>query len=280
DVVQRVRVCPLGAGALAGNPFRIDRRALARSLGFDAVAQNSIDAVSDRDFVVEFLSWAALTQTHLSSLAEDLIIWASREFNFVEIDDAYATGSSLMPQKKNPDSLELIRGKSGRVIGHLTGTLTMLKGLPTAYNKDMQEDKEPLFDVIETLKIELPVCTGVIRTLTVNADQMAAALDEATLATDLADYLVSRGVSFRQSHHLVGEAVRTAENLGVSLNQLELDAYQAISPAFAGDVYDVFDVRRSVEARSTEGGTSTTAVQTQIQRAWEKLRTAGRTSGE
>jgi len=169
DVTGRTRVCPLGAGALAGNPFGIDRRALAEALGFAAVAPNSIDAVNDRDYVVDFLAWAALTQIHLSNLAEDLIVWASREFGFVEIADAYATGSSLMPQKKNPDSLELLRGKSGRVIGHLTGLLTTLKGLPTAYNKDLQEDKEPLFDAVDTLKMELPIAAGVIRTLKVNA---------------------------------------------------------------------------------------------------------------
>jgi argininosuccinate lyase len=267
DVAGRTSVCPLGAGALAGNPFDVDRGALAKALGFDAVAPNSVDAVSDRDYVVEFLAWAALTQTHLSNLAEDLIIWASREFGFVAIDDAYATGSSLMPQKKNPDALELMRGKSGRVIGHLTGLLTTLKGLPTAYNKDLQEDKEGLFDVIDTLKMELPVAAGVIRTLQVKAERMAAALDVGMLATDLADYLVRKGVPFRESHHLVGEAVRQAEELGVSLDELELKAYQTISPAFAEDVYDAFDVERSVEARAAEVGTAPSAVRAQIKRA-------------
>jgi argininosuccinate lyase len=267
DVAGRARVCPLGAGALAGNPFDVDRQALADALGFDAVTPNSVDAVSDRDYVVEFLAWAALTQSHLSSLAEDLIIWASREFGFVEISDAYATGSSLMPQKKNPDSLELIRGKSGRVIGHLTGLLTTLKGLPTAYNKDLQEDKEGLFDAIDTLKLELPIAAGVVRTLMVNAEAMRAALNEAMLATDLADYLVRKGVPFRQSHHLVGQAVRRAEEVGVSLDRLKLSAYQAISSAFAADVYDVFDFERSVEARDVEGGTSSRAVQVQIEKA-------------
>jgi len=267
DVAERTRVCPLGAGALAGNPFDIDRQALTRALGFDAVAPNSIDAVNDRDYVVEFLAWAALTQTHLSNLAEDLIIWASREFGFVEIDDAYATGSSLMPQKKNPDSLELMRGKTGRMIGHLTGLLTMLKGLPTAYNKDLQEDKEALFDAVDTLRMELPIAAGVIRTLKVKADRMSSALDEAILATDLADYLVRKGVPFRQSHHLVGKAVRQAEELEVSLNELNLSTYQAISLAFAEDVHEVFDFQRSVEARTAEGGTSTSAVRAQIEGA-------------
>jgi len=271
DVAQRTGVCPLGAGALAGNPFDVDRQALAEALGFETAAPNSIDAVNDRDYAVEFLAWAALTQVHLSNLAEDLIIWASREFGFVEIDDAYATGSSLMPQKKNPDSLELMRGKSGRIIGHLTGLLTTLKGLPTAYNKDLQEDKEGLFDAVDTLKIELAVAAGVIRTLQVNADTMRSALEEGMLATDLADYLVRKGVPFRQSHHLVGRAVRRAEENNVSLDQLPLRAYQAISPAFAEDVYGVFDFRRSVEARITDGGTAPSAVEAQIERGRAKI---------
>ena len=267
DVTRRTQVCPLGSGALAGNPFDIDRRVLAAELGFDGVSENSIDAVSDRDYVVEFLAWAALVQVHLSCLAEDLILWASREFGFVEIADAYSTGSSLMPQKKNPDALELMRGKSGRVVGHLVGLLTALKGLPSAYDKDLQEDKEAVFDVIDTLKMELPIAAGVIRTLEVNAGRMAAALDDGMLATDLADYLVRKGVPFRESHHLVGRAVRRAEELGVPLKALELAEYQAIHPAFAGDVYAVFDFRRSVEARETEGGTAPVAVRIQIKQA-------------
>jgi argininosuccinate lyase len=267
DVTARTRVCPLGGGALAGNPFEIDREALAEALGFDSAAENSVDAANDRDFVVEFLAWAALTQVHLSSLAEDLILWANQAFGFIELDDAYATGSSLMPQKKNPDSLELLRGKSGRVIGHLTGMLTTLKGLPTAYNKDLQEDKEGLFDVIDTLEMALPIATGVIRTMEVRGDQMEAALDEAMLATDLADYLVRKGVPFRQSHYVVGQAVRRAERLGCSLEELSVTEYQAIHPAFAEDVHDVFDFRRSVEARSAKGGTAPSAVEKQIEQA-------------
>jgi len=219
-VARRTRVCPLGSGALAGHPLGIDRQALAAELGFATVSENSVDAVSDRDYAVEFLAWAALVQVHLSCLAEELIVWASREFGFVQVDEAYSTGSSLMPQKKNPDSLELIRGKSGRMVGHLVGLLTTLKGLPSAYDKDLQEDKEALFDAIDTLKMELPIAAGVIRTLKVNTARMAAALDDAILATDLADYLVRKGVPFRQSHHLVGQAVRRAEELGVSLKEL------------------------------------------------------------
>jgi argininosuccinate lyase len=267
DVTKRTSVLPLGAGALAGNPFGIDRQAIASELGFANVSQNSIDAVSDRDYVVEFLAWASLVQVHLSSLAEDLILWASQEFGFVQIDDAYSTGSSLMPQKRNPDSLELIRGKSGRVVGHLVGLLTTLKGLPSSYNKDLQEDKEPLFDVIDTLKVELPIAAGVIRTLKVNAERMADDLLDSLLATDLADYLVRKGVPFRQSHHLVGQVVRQAEELGIPLEELPLAEYQSISPAFANDVYGVFDFVRSVEAREAEGSTAPAAVRAQIEQA-------------
>ena len=267
DALRRIMICPLGAGALAGNPFDIDRQALAADLGFRAVAENSVDAVGDRDYVVELLAWAALLQTHLGSLAEDLIVWSSREFGFVDIDEAYSTGSSLMPQKKNPDSLELIRGKSGRIIGRLIGTLTMLKGLPSAYNKDMQEDKEAVFEVIDTLNVELPVAAAVIRTLKVNESRMSSALDESILATDLADYLVRKGVPFRESHHLVGRAVQEAENTGVPLSDLGLAEFRAIDPAFDGDLYQVFDCRRSVEARKTEGGTAPAMVRAQIKKA-------------
>jgi argininosuccinate lyase len=267
NVATRTRVCPLGAGALAGNPFGIDRAVLADELGFDAVSENSVDAVSDRDFAVEFLAWAALIQVHLSGLAENLIVWASHEFGFVEIADAYATGSSLMPQKRNPDSLELMRGKSGRVIGHLTGLLTTLKGSSSSYSKDLQEDKEALFDAIDTLKIELPIAAGVVRTLKVNTDRMQAALDDGLLATDLADYLVRKGVPFRESHHLVGQAVRRAEKLRVSLRKLSLEEYRAIHPSFTEDLYRVFNFRRSVEARNTEGGTAPDAVRAQIAEA-------------
>ena len=266
-VAERCSVSPLGAGALAGNPFPIDRGALAAELGFAAVAQNSIDAVSDRDYVVEFLSWAALVQVHLSGLAEDLIIWSSREFGFVQLVEAYTTGSSLMPQKRNPDSLELMRAKSGRIAGHLLGTLTTLKGLPSAYNKDLQEDKEALFDTLDTLALELPLATAAIGTLQVNAQRMAAALDDAMLATELADYLVRKGIPFRQSHHLAGQAVRKAETTGVSLQALDLAEYAAIHPVFAADLYDVLDVRQAVAARDVEGGTAPAAVRLQIERA-------------
>jgi argininosuccinate lyase len=267
ELTRRTSVSPLGAGALAGNPFGLDRSQLAAELGFAAVSENSVDAVCDRDHLVEFLAWAALLQVHLSSLAEDLIIWSSREFSFVQVDEAYATGSSLMPQKRNPDSLELMRGKSGRVTGHLVSLLTTLKGLPSAYNKDLQEDKEAIFDVIDTLQVELPVAAGVVSTLVVNGPRMAAALDDAMLATDLADYLVRKGLPFRQSHHIVGEVVRLAEESATNLESLELAQFQAIHPAFANDVYQVFQFQRSVEARDVQGGTAPEAVRAQIDKA-------------
>jgi argininosuccinate lyase len=271
-VAQRTSVLSLGSGALAGNPLGIDRHALANQLGFSTVAENSVDAVSDRDYVVEFLAWAALVQIHLSGLAEDLIIWSTQEFGFVHLDEAYATGSSLMPQKRNPDSLELIRGKSGRILGHLTGLLTVLKGLPSAYNKDLQEDKEAVFDAIDTMSIELPIAAAIIRTLKVNSGRMTAALDHAILATDLADYLVSKGVHFRESHHIIGQAVRRAEEMDQSLIEMSLTEYQSIHQAFGEDVYDVFDCRRSIEARDAEGGTAPAALAIQLERAEQKLK--------
>ncbi len=267
DVLGRTAMCPLGSGALAGNPFGINREAMAEQLGFSGLTENSLDGVGDRDFAVEFLAWAALVQVHLSNLAEDLILWASREFGFVQIGEEYSTGSSIMPQKRNPDSLELIRGKSGRVVGRLTGLLTTLKGLPSAYNKDLQEDKEGVFDAVDTLAMELPIAAGVIQTLQVNEARMAAVLDGALLATDLADYLVHKGVPFRECHGLVGAAVRLAEARGVDLKDLALADYQTLHPAFADDVSDVFDAHRSVKARNSVGGTAPQAVRQQIERA-------------
>ncbi len=271
DLAHRASVMPLGSAALAGNTFGIDREALAADLGFEAVSRNSLDAVADRDFIAEFLFWAALLQTHLSRLAEDLIIYASGEFHFVELDDAFSTGSSIMPQKKNPDPLELARGKTGRMVGHLVSLLTTLKGLPSAYDKDLQEDKEPLFDAIDTLEIELPVLTGVIATLTVNRERMAAALGDELLATDLADYLARRGVPFRESHALVGQAVRRALALGCGLRALPLEEYAAISPHFGADVRDALDFRRSVSRHDVTGGTAPSAVEAQIREAREVL---------
>ena len=271
ELEQRTSILPLGSGALAGHALGIDRQFLAQQLGFTRLAENSMDAVSDRDHIIEFLAWAALLQVHLSRMAEDLITWSSAEFGFVELDDAYATGSSLMPQKKNPDSLELLRGKAGRLIGHLVALLTTVKGLPSTYNKDLQEDKEPLFDAMDTLELALPVAAGVIATLKVHPQRMAEALDDGMLATDLADYLVHRGVPFRRSHHLVGQVVRRALERGVPLQELPLEEFREVIEDFGEDVYQVFDFRRSVEARVSYGGTATQAVRQQLARARERL---------
>lgn len=272
NCAQRVAVLPLGAGALAGNALGIDREFLARELGFERVSENSIDAVSDRDFIAEFLFDAALLNVHLSHLGEDLILYSTSEFDFVAMDDAYATGSSLMPQKKNPAALELARGKAARLIGHLTTLLAMLKGLPSSYDNDLQEDKEPLFDAVDTLDALLPVIAGVIRTLRLNPDKMRAALAAAILATDLADYLVRRDVPFREAHRKVGDAVKLAEARGVELSELSLDEYKKIAPEFGADVKEVFDFTRSVAAREIVGGTGPNAVREQIARAKEIVR--------
>ncbi|OQA41004.1 MAG: Argininosuccinate lyase 1 [Chloroflexi bacterium ADurb.Bin325] len=227
---------------------------------------NSLDAVSDRDFVAEFLFWAALLGVHLSRWAEDLILWSSREFGFVTLADAYSTGSSLMPQKKNPDALELLRGKSGRLTGGLMGLLTVLKGLPAAYDKDLQEDKEPLFDAVDTLALALPVAQGVLETLTIHPERMLAALGDEMLATDLADALVRAGVPFRESHHLVGRAVRRAEELGCPLRAVPPAELRAISPHLAAaEMAAVWDFERSVEQRAVAGGTARAAVLAQIE---------------
>jgi argininosuccinate lyase len=267
DLKTRVAVLPLGSGALAGNPFDIDQEFLARELGFERVADNSLDAVSDRDFIAELLFDAALVQIHLSRLAEDLIIYSSDEFGFIVIDDAYATGSSLMPQKKNPDALELVRGKTGRVVGDLNTLLVVLKGLPSTYDKDLQEDKEPLFDALDTLEMTLPITTGIIATLRVNAERMRAALDDSLLATDLADYLVRRGVPFREAHRRVGEVVKLAETRGVRLSALSPEEWHTLASEFEADVKEVFDFERSIEQRAGVGGTAREAVQAQIAKA-------------
>jgi argininosuccinate lyase len=263
-LVRRVNVLPLGAGALSGNPLELDQAYLARELGFDAIALNSMDAVSDRDCLVEFLSCASLLQIHLSRLAEDLVLYSSPALGFVEIADAYATGSSLMPQKKHADSLELIRGKTGRVVGDLMGILTMLKGLPSTYNKDLQEDKEALFDAIDTLSMTLPVAAAVIETLSVRPNRMRAALADELLATELADYLVTKGVPFREAHSLVGQAVRRAQALGVGLRNLPLPDYQEISNLFRRDLLKWLDFERAVERRTSVGGTARASIEVQL----------------
>ena len=264
DAAARTSSLPLGAGALAGNALGIDREFLARELGFARVSENSIDAVSDRDFIAEFLFDSALVGVHLSRLGEDLVLYSSAEFGFVTMDDAYATGSSLMPQKKNPDAMELARGKSARLIGDLTTLLTLLKGLPSSYDKDLQEDKEPLFDAVDTLDVLLPVVAGVIRTMRVNADKMEGALDTSMLATDLADYLVRRGMPFRDAHRKVGEAVKLAEARGLTLAELSPEDYAALAPEFGADVRQVFDFAQSLAVREVIGGTGPRAVREQI----------------
>lgn len=266
ELAERVNIMPLGSGALAGNPFPIDRRQLAEELGFRDITWNSMDGVSDRDFIVEFLFWATLTMVHLSRFAEDLIIYSSREFGFVTLADAYSTGSSLMPQKKNPDALELLRGKSGRLVGHLTGLVMTLKGLPSTYNKDLQEDKEPLFDAVASLSGSLQIACGVLSTLRTNPAAMRAALAPEMLATDLAEYLVRKGVPFRESHHVAGAAVQMAELQGIPLSHLGIDDLQKLHSAFESDVEQVWSFDQSVERRDVEGGTSRRAQLAQIAR--------------
>lgn len=263
----RVATLPLGAGALAGTPFPIDRRQLAQNLGFETVALNSIDAVSDRDFAAEFLFAAAMIAIHLSRLSEMLIIYSSQEFGFIEISDAYATGSSLMPQKKNPDMLELTRGKSGTIIGHLAGLLAVLKATPSAYDKDLQEDKAPVFETADNLMLMLPVIAGLLSTLAIFPDRMQAALNPALLATDLADYLVEHGIPFREAHAVVGKLVRHAQASGMRLDQVPLAEMQTISAAFQPDAVAVFDFQKSIARRNNLGGTGPEAVKQQINQA-------------
>ena len=277
DCFRRVNVCPLGAGALAGSTLPLDREAVARLLGFvDAkgrpqLAQNSMDAVSDRDFAIEFCSTAALIAVHLSRLAEDVILWASTEFGFIRIDDAYTTGSSLMPQKRNPDVAELTRGKTGRVFGNLVALLTLLKGLPMSYNRDLQEDKQRLFDTVDTTAAVLSLMTAMLDSVQVNAQACtAAASDPMLLATDLADYLVRRGMPFRQAHHLVGRVVAVAEEQGKRLSELSVSELQALDPLFRADVPDVFDLQKAMARRTVLGAPGTAQVKRQLQR-WQKL---------
>ncbi|KAG9078138.1 argininosuccinate lyase [Ceratobasidium sp. UAMH 11750] len=265
ELVPRISVLPLGSGALAGNPFRVDREFLAKELGFQSIAENSLWGVSDRDYIVEFLMWASLAMTHASRMAEDLIVYSTAEFGFIQLSDAYSTGSSMMPQKKNPDSLELLRGKSGRVFGNMAGFLMTLKGLPSTYNKDLQEDKEPLFDAVDTVTASFQIAEGVIATLNVNAEKMRAALTMDMLATDLADYLVRKGMPFRETHHISGRAVALAESSGIQISDITLEQYKQLSPKFEEDVAEVFDFEKSVEQRNVIGGTSRQTVDRQIE---------------
>ena len=265
DLIKRVSVLPLGSGALAGVPFDMDRSALAEALGFAELSQNSLDAVSDRDFAAEYLFCAAMIGIHLSKLSEQIVLYTSAEFGFFELSDGFSTGSSLMPQKKNPDVFELARGKTGLLIGLLTGLLATLKGLPSSYDKDLQEDKAPVFQATDTLVAILPVMAGALRSITTRSERMRNAIDSTMMATDLADYLVNKGIPFREAHSMAGSMVRRAIENKCSLEDLSLETYQAVGP-FEADVYEVFDPMRSTEKRNAIGGTSLPSVRNQIQR--------------
>ena len=254
DIRARMNTCPLGAGALAGTTYPLDRAYTAGLLGFDAPTRNSMDSVSDRDYVIELLAALSTVMMHLSRFSEEIILWNSNEYRFVEIDDAYSTGSSIMPQKKNPDIAELVRGKTGRVYGALTSILTTMKGIPLAYNKDMQEDKELTFDAIDTVKGCLRLFTGMVSTMQFRKDSMEASAKHGfTNATDAADYLVNHGVAFRDAHGIVGQLVLTCIGRGCSLDELPLSEYQKLSPVFSEDIYEAISMRTCVEKRMTWG---------------------------
>ena len=280
DLHQRVAIMPLGCGALAGTGFPIDRQALAKELGFEAPAPNSMDAISDRDFAAEFLFCTAMIGVHLSKLAENIVLFTTAEFGFFELSDAYSTGSSLMPQKKNPDLFELARGKAGTLIGLLAGAVATLKGLPSTYDKDLQEDKVPVFQAFDTLTTIMPVLARALETMTINDERMLAAIDPGMMATDLADYLVRKGIPFREAHNLVGNAVRVAAEKDLSLKDLPLDAYRLLltgesnsekewqaEDVFEADLYQIFDPIKSIETKNAIGGTSPQSVKKQIKRA-------------
>ena len=278
--IERIRaaraaaaVLPLGSGALTGCPFPVDREALRSDLGFDRLSENSIDAVSDRDWICDFAYAGAMIGVHLSRLSEDLILFSSTEFGFIQLSDGYSTGSSLMPQKKNPDVAELARGKSARLAGNLTAILTLLKGLPTGYNRDLQEDKEILFDTTDTLELVLPAMAGALETTEFRPDRMKAVMDTQLLATDLADYLVRRGVPFRTTHEVVGRLVRVSEETRRPLSELSLETLREAHEAFDEDVREAFEWDRSVDARDTDGGTSLRAVRLQLEELNGRLAT-------
>jgi argininosuccinate lyase len=265
DSMKRTDVLVLGSGALAGTTYQIDQAAVAADLGFAKISENSMDAVSDRDFALEFLAASAITMVHLSRLAEELVVWSSREFGFASLAEEFSTGSSIMPQKKNPDAAELLRGKAGRVFGDLMTLLTVMKGLPLAYNKDMQEDKEAVFDAADTMEKSLRVCSGVMETVAFDAGRMSkAANDDFITATELADYLAVKGMPFGQAHTIVGTIVKTCLRKGKTLADVSVEEYKDYSPLFGRDVIDVIPVRRSVERRVSRGGTAPEQVKMQI----------------
>lgn len=267
DLRKRFNVMPLGAGALAGTTFPIDREWVADQLGFDGVTRNSLDSVSDRDFAIEFCSFAGILMMHLSRLSEELILWSSADFKFIELSDAFCTGSSIMPQKKNPDVPELVRGKTGRVYGNLVSLLTLMKALPLAYNKDMQEDKEPLFDSIDTVKGSLKIFADMIAAMRVRADNMRiAAARGFSTATDVADYCVRKGMPFRQAHEVVGKTVRYCVETGKDIPELSLDEFRQFSELIGEDIYDFVTLEASVNARKATGGTAREAVERELKR--------------
>jgi argininosuccinate lyase len=269
---ERVNVCPLGAAALAGTGFQIDPAFVAQQLGFDAVFANSMDAVSDRDFVVEFLSDAAIAMMHVSQLSAELVLWSSAEFGFVRLDDAWCTGSSIMPQKRNPDAAELVRAKAGRVFGDLVGLLTVAKGLTLSYNRDYQEDKEPLFNAVDTLKAALEVLREMVATASFDQKRMEQALEQGFLtATEVADYLVLKGLTFREAHGIVGQVVKYCEKQGVGFSALSLEEWRSFSREFGEDIADSISPRGAVEAKVSPGGTATVRVQEQLAAARETL---------
>src|SRR5881227_1922370 len=270
DCLARTDVLPLGSGALAGSTIVLDRERIASDLGFSSVSQNSVDAVGDRDFVCEFLFCLAMIGLHLSRLSEDLIIWSTSEFGFLEFSDAFSTGSSLMPQKRNPDMAELTRGKTGRLYGNLMSILTTMKALPSSYNRDLQEDKEALFDSVDTIAAALELCTAMLPELKINRERMEeAASDPNLFATDLAEYLVGKGMAFREAHEIVGKLVANAVAQGTKLNAIALADLKKLSPQFDVDVVGVFDVRRSLVARRAIGAPSPENVKAQI-KSWRE----------
>jgi len=272
DALARTAVSPLGSGALAGNPFPIDRTKIAEELGMASISMNSLDAVSDRDFVAEFLFASSMIAVHISHFSEDIVLFSNPAFNYLQIGQAYSTGSSLMPQKRNPDSMELARAKTGRIISALVNLLIVLKGLPSTYNKDLQEDKEALFDSVDNLTLTLTVVAGVVDSLLVFPDKMLAHLNEAMLATDLADYLVGRGLPFREAHHKIGEVIRYAEENNTSLSEIPLPVLKNIAPQFEEDIHKVFNFMQAVCKKDGVGGTAPQALANQIKAAKELLK--------
>ena len=273
DARKRLNIMPLGSGALAGTTYPLDREFVAEKLGFDDVTRNSLDGVSDRDFAIEFMSNLSMLMMHLSRFSEELILWSSHEFSFVEMDDSYSTGSSIMPQKKNPDVAELIRGKTGRVYGDLMALLTTMKGLPLAYNKDMQEDKEAVFDALDTVKLCLPVFTNMIKTMTVKKDKMRkGATGGFTNATDVADYLVKKGVPFRSSHEIVGRMVAKAVEKSCDLDEFTLEEFKEFSDLIEEDIYTAISVETCVSERKVIGGPAKEQVEAEIERGYSLIK--------